>query len=75
MGLLTGYSLQAVRDAERRPAEQAEHAYPHPHRRMATPPTGTTTRPRRSPPAGVDVAATTGARLTRPSKGTAARQG
>jgi transposase len=75
-GTASGYSLKAVRVAERRLAEHAEHAYrtltagwqPNPPARQPAAHTA-------APPAGVDVAATTGARLTRPSKGTAARQG
>jgi transposase len=74
-GAAGGYSLRAVRDAERRLAEQAEHAYrtltagwqptPPAHHRARTAAT----------PAGVGVAATTGARLREPSTGEAARQG
>jgi transposase len=75
-GTASGYSLKAVRVAERRLAEHAEHAYrtltagwqPNPPARQPAARTAV-------PPAGVDVAATTGARLSRPSKGTAARQG
>jgi transposase len=75
-GTASEYSLRAVRDAERRLAEQAEHAY----RTLTTgwqPRPPAHHRPGRTAPtsAGVDAAATTGARLTRPSKGTAARQG
>lgn len=73
-GKASGYSLQAVRDAERRLAEQSEHAY---RTFIAgwqpTPPAG-----RRQPPGptpvGVDVVAATGARLPKPTKGEAARQ-
>ena len=64
-GKASGYSLKAVREAERRLTEQSEHAYrtfvagfqPVPATR------------------GVGVAATNGARLPGPSKGKAARQG
>ena len=76
-GTAGGYSLRAVRDAERRLAEQAEHAYrtltagwqPSPPARHQRPPT-----PATPAPVGVGVAATTGARLQQPSKGKAARQ-
>jgi transposase len=71
-GKASGYSLQAVRDGERRLVEQAEHAY----RTMVAgwQPTGPARR-RPSEDVGVGVAATSGARLSRPSKGKAARQG
>jgi transposase len=88
-GKSAGYSLQAVRAAERDLAAQAEMAY-----RVTiaawqpTRPTGKTAAgrtaagtaaTRRSGAArsgvGVDVAATNGARLSRPSRGNAARQG
>ena len=72
-GKASGYSLQAVRDAERQLVEQAEHAY----RTMIAgwQPTNPTRRPPPASGAGVGVAAATGARLPRPSRGTAARQG
>ena len=75
-GKASGYSLHAVRAAERALAAQAETAY----RTMIatwqpTPPTRTTARNKRNARSGVDVAATTGARLPRPSRGNAARQG
>ncbi len=70
----TGYSLAAVRAAERDLAAQAETAY----RTMvaAWQPTRAATRADRpaSARSGVDVAATNGARLLRPSRGNAARQ-
>jgi transposase len=74
-GKATGYSLQAVRAAERDLAAQAETAY----RTMIaawqpTRPARTTAR-HKTARSGVDVAATTGARLPRPSRGDAARQG
>ena len=80
-GKSAGYSLQAVRAAERGLATQAEAAY-----RVTiaawqpTRPTGRTagtaaTRRAGTSRSGVDVAATTGARLSRPSPGNAARQG
>src|SRR4051794_755123 len=88
-GKSSGYSLKAVRAAERDLAAQAEMAY-----RVTiaawqpTRPTGKTAAgrtaagtaaTRRSGAArsgvGVDVAATNGARLSRPSRGNAARQG
>ena len=76
-GKATGYSLHAVRAAERDLAAQAETAY----RTMIA--AWQPTRPARTTAArnkgharfGVDVAATTGARLPRPSRGDAARQG
>ena len=80
-GKSAGYSLKAVRAAERDLAAQAEAAY---RVTVATwqprrPGTGSTAR---SAPGkagatrpGVDVAATNGARLSRPSRGNAARQG
>jgi hypothetical protein len=76
-GKATGYSLHAVRAAERDLAAQAETAY----RTMVA--AWQPTRPARTVAArnkghvksGVDVAATTGARLPRPSRGDAARQG
>jgi transposase len=64
-GKASGYSLKAVRQAERRLAEQSEHAY-------RTFVAGFQPAP---PGGGVGVAAATGARLSKPSKGTAARQG
>ena len=78
-GKSAGYSLQAVRAAERDLAAQAEVAYrvmvaawqptrPAPDRTAATRRAG-------AGRSGVDVAATTGARLSRPSPGNAARQG
>jgi len=74
-GTASGYSLQAVRDAERRLAEQSEHAY---RTFIAgwqpTPPAGRH-QPPGPTPVGVDVAAATGARLPKPEKGQAARQG
>jgi transposase len=75
-GKATGYSLHAVRAAERDLAAQAETAY----RTMIaawqpTRPTRTTARNKGHARSGVDVAATTGARLPRPSRGDAARQG
>jgi hypothetical protein len=76
-GPASGYYHPAVRDAERRLAEQAEHAYrTFTAAWQPTPPPG-----RRQPPAptpvgvGVDVAAATRARLPKPTKGQAARQG
>src|SRR3954454_19623529 len=74
-GKATGYSLHAVRAAERDLAAQAEAAY----RTMVaawqpTRPIRTTARTGHAR-SGVDVAATTGARLPRPSRGNAARQG
>ena len=75
-GKATGYSLHAVRAAERDLAAQAETAY----RTMVaawqpTRPARTTARTNGHARSGVDVAATTGARLPRPSRGNAARQG
>jgi hypothetical protein len=75
-GKSAGYSLHAVRAAERDLAAQAETAY----RTMVaawqpTRPARTTARNTGSGRSGVDVAATTGARLSRPSRGDAARQG
>jgi hypothetical protein len=76
-GTASGYSHQAIRDAERRLAEQSEHAYrTFIAAWQPTPPAG-----RRQPPGptpvgmGVDVTAATGARLPEPTKGYAARQG
>jgi transposase len=81
-GKSAGYSLQAVRAAERDLATQAEVAY-----RVTiaawqpTRPTGRTaagtaaTRRAGAGRSGVDVAATNGARLSGPSRGNAARQG
>ena len=76
-GPASGYYHPAVRDAERRLAEQTEHAYrTFTAAWQPTPPPG-----RRQPPAptpvgvGVDVAAATGTRLPKPTKGQAARQG
>ena len=86
-GKSAGYSLQAVRAAERDLAAQAEVADrvtiaawqpPRPTGRTAagTPATRTAaTRRTGAGRPGVDVAATTGARLSRPSRGNAARQG
>ena len=76
-GKAAGYSLKAVRAAERDLVAQAERAY------QVTVATWQPTRPTprasaaRSSAArsGVDVAATNGARLSRPSRGNAARQG
>src|SRR3954467_16796 len=75
-GKVTGYSLKAVRAAERDLSTQAETAY----RTMIaawqpTRPARTTARAKGHARSGVDVAATTGARLPRPSRGDAARQG
>jgi transposase len=76
-GKASGYSLHAVRAAERDLAAQAEMAY----RTMVaawqpTRPAARTTAPKNATGrSGVDVAATTGARLPRPSRGDAARQG
>ena len=76
-GKSAGYSLQAVRAAERDLATQAEAAYRvtvaawQPARPTATATAGKAGA-RRS---GVNVAATTGARPSRPSRGNAARQG
>ncbi|HSU09267.1 MAG TPA: hypothetical protein VLK57_08700 [Pseudonocardia sp.] len=76
-GKATGYSLHAVRAAERDLAAQAETAYrttvatwqpTRPATRITAPKNGTAR-------SAVDVAATTGARLLRPSRGDAARQG
>jgi hypothetical protein len=75
-----GYSLKAVRAAERDLAAQAEVAYrvtvaawqpTRPTARATGVPLGRAGA-RRS---GVDVAATNGARLSRPARGNAARQG
>ena len=76
-GKAAGYSLKAVRAAERDLVTQAERAY------QVTVAAWQPTRPTprasaaRSSAArsGVDVAATNGARLSRPSRGNAARQG
>ena len=76
-GKASGYSLQAVRTAERDLSAQAEKAYQvmvaawQPTR----PANRTTARKTGADRSGVDVAATTGARLSRPSRGNAARQG
>src|SRR3954466_14250065 len=75
-GKSAGYSLKAVRAAERDLSTQAETAY----RTMIaawqpTRPARTTARTTGHARSGVDVAATTGARLPRPSRGNAARQG
>ena len=76
-GKAAGYSLKAVRAAERDLVTQAERAYQvtvaawQPTRPTATATAGRAGA-RRS---GVDVAATNGARLSRPSRGNAARQG
>ena len=76
-GKATGYSLHAVRAAERDLAAQAETAY----RTMVAswqptrPAARTVARKNGAVRSGVDVAATTGARLPRPSRGDAARQG
>ena len=81
-GKSAGYSLRAVRAAERDLATQAEVAYRvtiaawQPTRPTATTAAGTAaTRRAGAGRSGVDVAATTGARLSRPSGGNAARQG
>ena len=86
-GKSAGYSLQAVRAAERDLAAQAEVAYrvtiaawqptrPTGRTAAGTPATRTAaTRRTGAGRPGVDVAATTGARLSRPSRGNAARQG
>jgi len=76
-GKAAGYSLKAVRAAERDLVAQAERAY------QVTVATWQPTRPTAAATAGragarrsgVDVAATNGARLSRPSRGNAARQG
>jgi transposase len=76
-GKSSGYSLKAVRAAERDLSTQAETAY----RTMVAawqptrPATRTTAWKKGAVSSGVDVAATTGARLSRPSRGDAARQG
>jgi transposase len=76
-GKASGYSLHAVRAAERDLAAQAETAY----RTMVAswqptrPAARTAARKKGADRSGVDVAATTGARLPRPSRGDAARQG
>jgi transposase len=76
-GKSAGCSLKAVRAAERDLTTQAEVAY----RVMvaAWQPTRPTPRAAAKRPgaarSGVDVAATNGARLSRPSRGNAARQG
>ena len=76
-GKASGYSLHAVRAAERDLAAQAEMAYRttvaawQPTRPAAR----TAARKNGTARSGVDVAATTGARLPRPSRGDAARQG
>jgi hypothetical protein len=76
-GKASGYSLHAVRAAERDLAAQAETAY----RTMVAswqptrPAARTAARKKGADRSGVDVAATTGARLSRPSRGNAARQG
>jgi transposase len=76
-GKASGYSLHAVRAAERDLAAQAETAY----RTMVAswqptrPAARTAARKKGADRSGVDVAATTGARLPRPSRGNAARQG
>jgi transposase len=76
-GKACGYSLHAVGAAERDLAAQAEIAY----RTMVAawqptrPAARTTARKKGAVRSGVDVAATTGARLPRPSRGDAARQG
>jgi hypothetical protein len=76
-GPAAGYHHKAVRDAERRLAEQAEHAYRT--FTAAWQPTPPADRRKTSAPTpvagGVDVAAATGARLPKPTKGQAARQG
>ncbi len=77
-GKATGYSLHAVRAAERDLAAQAEAAYRtivaawQPTRPAVRP---TAARNKVHARSGVDVAATTGARLPRPSRGDAAWQG
>jgi hypothetical protein len=76
-GKAAGYSLKAVRAAERDLVAQAERSY------QVTVATWQPTRPTSrgsaarsgAARAGVDVAATNGARLSRPSRGNAARQG
>ena len=74
-GTASGYSLKAVRTAERQLAAQAETAY----RTMvaAWQPSKPTTKAARARPeqAAVSVVATNGARLCSPSPGNAARQG
>jgi transposase len=76
-GKAAGYSLKAVRAAERDLVAQAERAYQvtvagwQPTR----PTPRATTAKAEGRRAGVDVAATNGARLSRPSRGNAARQG
>jgi hypothetical protein len=76
-GKSSGYSLKAVRAAERDLSTQAEIAY----RSMVAawqptrPATRTAAHKKGANRSGVDVAATTGARLPRPSRGDAARQG
>jgi transposase len=76
-GKASGYSLKAVRHAERGLTTQAEVAY----RVMVAawqptrPAARTAARSANATRSGVDVAATNGARLSRPSRGNAARQG
>lgn len=65
-GKAATYSLKEVRRREREIAEQAEHAY----RQLVA-----NWRPKGPEATKVGVAAATGARLLRPSKGKAARQG
>ena len=80
-GKSAGYSLQAVRAAERDLATQAEVAYRvtiaawQPTRPTGRPAGTAATRRAGAGRSGVDVAATTGARLSRPARGNAARQG
>jgi transposase len=71
-GKAAGYSRQSVRAAERQLVEQAEHAY---RTMVAGWQPANPTRTPASTRGGVGVAAATGARLSRPSKGKAARQG
>jgi transposase len=76
-GKAAGYSLKAVRAAERDLIAQAERSY------QVTVATWQPTRPTSrgsaarsgAARAGVDVAATNGARLSKPARGNAARQG
>ncbi len=76
-GTASGYSLRAVRAAERQLAAQAETAYrtivaAWQPRKPTTPTRASRTRAMES---AVSVAATNGARLFSPSPGNAARQG
>ena len=73
-GKAAGYSLKAVR--ERDLVAQAERAHQVTVAAwQPTRPTPRTTTTRTAARSGVDVAATNGARLSRPSRGNAARQG